>query len=560
MPGKPALFLAAALFLHAQGASLLQAQPAAEHIRAEATRPNQDPAGRALPLACSWTCGHFPADTSAGWRPENQMRLIEKGHHLLPWFSHPPLRGEVPDDPSHFLLKYYKGPIETARRLKLPLTFIASQWESGLSGKPTLDLAAEKNPNVVTADGKILRKVSPFGPVAPWRAIGRSHTDNPWMRQLQKWYPDPPRVIFLSNNEHSKLRWREVERSKRYLARYGKGRDDDFKRKVVGDGWIQRYRALQAGMRDGLTEKAWKNGALFAGYNVLELAHLGRWGGWGAYALHTAGRIAPGALMWDGASPSYYTHDWNPSTDCTVWSPQIEFMNLVFVLEEAYRLNPRLWFEFSVWDGYDGPKRGKAYPSPRTLYRMKGQTYDPKRYAGFVQFGMWLLRPRAVRDFRGWTSPWEDKGKWEGGGPYFLAIVGAVDRVHRSPILKQWWRKGRLVPNRARKHVYQTGIPKEYKNADRWFLLDAGVNPQEHPWELFWNVPVFALALVQGEAPSRRWLVYTHAPMGRRKGVKLTIPGYRAITVDVSPAGSFYRVAEKPGTVTAVRDGPDRRP
>ena len=95
--------------------------------------------------------------------------------------------------------------------------------------------------------------------------------------------------------------------------------------------------------------------------------------------------------MWDGGSPSYYTHDWNGSTDYTTWSPQIEFMNLVFMQKEAYKLNPRFWFEFSVWDGC---QKNPPYLSKDEYYRRQGQSYNPQRYGGFVQFGMWLLRPR----------------------------------------------------------------------------------------------------------------------------------------------------------------------
>jgi len=61
----------------------------AKAISTEATRKNFGLEGRPLPLVCSWQCGHYRADHNAGWRPENQMRLIEEGHYLLPWFSHP---------------------------------------------------------------------------------------------------------------------------------------------------------------------------------------------------------------------------------------------------------------------------------------------------------------------------------------------------------------------------------------------------------------------------------------------------------------------------------------
>lgn len=516
-----------------------------EEIRLEATRPNDDKQGRPLPLATHWCCGNHPL--SQGWAPATQLRLIDEGHFLLPWFAHPPTDTVVSEKAMDAFLAYYEAPTKRAAELKLPLTLVATQWESKLSAEPYLSLPPEKNPNVVTPDGKTRKEVCPFGPVEPWEEVGRTWTDNPLMKRLQAWYPDPPLVIFLSNNEHSKLRWHKAEESKRYLEKYGKGRDDDFKRKVVADGWIERYRALQKGMRDALSSPAWREKALFVGYEAFGPEHIGRWGGWPHYSLHSKGRISPYPLMWDGGSPSYYTHDWNPSRDCTVWSPQLEFMNLVFMQKETLRLNPRFWLEFSVWDGYDGPQREKQYPSPRTLYRLRGQTYNPERYGGFVQFGMWLLRPRAVREFRGWTFPAEE------GLPYFMAIAEAVDRVHATPLLRKFWRSGELVPNRAHPHHYQAGIPEEWKGEDRWFLLDANVNPQEYPWELHWDVAVYSLALVMGKAPERQWLVYAHAPAQPRKGVKLTIPDYKPIAVDVAVGGSFYLVDETTGRVEAVK-------
>ena len=533
-------------------------QSTAEGIRTEAMRPNISDEGHPLPLACSWTCGHFQADHSAGWRPENQMRLIKEGHHLLLWFAHPPINDDVPTDPNNFWLRYYKGPIETARKLKLPLTFIASQWESGLSSMPYIGLPAEQNPNVVALDGKVQRKVSPFGPVGPWREIGATHADNPWMKQLQQWYPDPPLVIFLSNNEHTKLRWTEVESSKRYLEKYGKNCDSDFKRKVVADGWIERYRNLQDGMRQGLANDTWKKNSIYVGYDAFGPPHFGRWDGWIQHSLYSKGRIDPNALMWDGGSPSYYTDDWKPRTDYTVWSPQVEFMNLVFMQREALKLNPRFWFEFSVWDGYHAsPEREKKYPSKRGVYRRAGQIYNPDRYSGFVQFGMWLMRPRAVREYRGWQEPWNDLMekdggiRHEGGGQYFMAIVKAVDRVHTNPLLRHWWQKGQLVSNREQMHPCQASVPEEYRHVDRWFLLNTSLDA-ERPWSLETQIPVFSLALVQGEKPARQWLIYAHSPRGHQKDVKVTVPGYKQIAIMATVGGSFYLVDEAKSSVELI--------
>ena len=38
-------------------------------------------------------------------------------------------------------------------------------------------------------------------------------------------------------------------------------------------------------------------------------------------------------------------------TDYTLWSPQIETMNWVFMLDEVQRTRPEFWFELSTWDG-----------------------------------------------------------------------------------------------------------------------------------------------------------------------------------------------------------------
>lgn len=526
------------------------AQATARAIREEATRPNGDPAGYALPLACSWACGDFPSPLSAGWSPANQMRLIGQGHHLLPWFAHP--GGNEPIRRSDGAFGYYAAPFARARDLRLPITLVATQWEMRLSQKPYLDLPAEENPNVVTRDGKILPKVSPFGPIRPWYDVGRTWTDSPPMRQLQQSYPDPPLVIFLSNNEHGKLAWADQEQDARYFERHGHGHDAAFKREQIANGWIQRYRALQGGLRDGLVSDTWRKNALFVGYGAFGPPHFARWDGWVEYANAIPGRIDSSPLTWDGGSPNYYTHDWDGSTDHTVWSPQIESINYLFMLDEAIALNARFWFEISVWDGYHAdPERQKQYPSKRSVYRAAGQVYAPERYKGFVQFGMWLLRPRAVRDFRAFTEPWPDKigddGSvvHDGGGPYFMAIVEAVDRVHTDPALREWWRKGRLVANRAHPHPYQSSVPPEYTDRDRWFLLDTSLDPPR-PWNNDTRLEVFALALERGAKPNREWLVYAHAPLGDRKAVRITIPDFAGpVTIDVPVGGAFHAVSER---------------
>jgi hypothetical protein len=509
--------------------------PAPQAILAEAVRPNDGPLGRPLPLACHWNTGSYPPQDT--FDPSYQIGLIQQGHHLLPFLSmpdpHMPAEKKLPAE-------YYGDAIKRIAAWKLPISLLATQWECELTyDKAYFGLPADKNPNVVGLDGKIRPEVDPLGPVGPWREVGRRWTASPAMRQLEQLYPEPSLVLFVSNNEHSKLAWPQAEESRRYLDRYGKGRAAALKRQVFAEGWIERYRALLAGMRDGLASPAWKQGARFIGYEAFGPPHFARWGGWREYSSCVPGRIDWSPLVWDGGTPSYYVHNWNGSTDYAVWSPQIESMNWVFMQEQARKLNPQFWFEISTWDGNESSQANDK----RKFYAKKGQTYGPDRYGGMVRFGMWLLRPRAVREFRGWTELRSLQG------PYFLAIVAAVDEVYADSTLRRFWRQGRLLPNRQHAHPYQVDVPPEYKDADRWFLLDTNLDPPR-PWKPDTELAVFALALVLGDAPEREWLVYAHAPLGMKRGVEVTLPDYRSIKIDVSVAGVFYHVLEKTGAVT----------
>jgi hypothetical protein len=327
-----------------------------------------------------------------------------------------------------------------------------------------------------------------------------------------------------------------------------------FKRKVIGDGWLERYGALLESMRAGLASEQWRKKVKFVGYEAFPPVHFGRWAGWKEYSLSTPGRLDPFPLCWDGGSPSYYLHNWMALTDYTLWSPQVESMNWVFMLDDVHRARPEFWFELSTWDGnVPGQANDK-----RMFYARQGQLFTPPRYEGFVQYGMWLLRPRVVRDFRGYLETVDY------AGPYFQPILDAVDRVYRDPVLQRFWRQGKLVANRKGKHPFQADVPPEYKDVERWFLLDTSLTPKELRAEEFDNanppsrqteIPVFALALVLGSAPEREWLVYAHAPRQARTGVEITVPDYGAITVDVPQAGSFFHVREKGRQVQAVPKG-----
>jgi hypothetical protein len=250
-------------------------------------------------------------------------------------------------------------------------------------------------------------------------------------------------------------------------------------------------------------------------------------------------------------------------------------MNWVFMLDEAWGVNPDFWFEISTWDGNEvkswmegvgaatpeelverctaglSPQQrqqidGKLAGKSKTLrYLIDGQTYPPERAGGWVQFGLWLLRPRAVREFRGHATPLEPVK------PYWMETVEAVDRVWADETLREFWRHGRLVANRAHRHPYQTDVPAKYDGVERWFLLDTSLDPPR-PWEQTTDLPVFSLALERGDQGSRTWLVYAHSPLADRDAVEIEVPDFGPISVDVPCAGAFYVVDEQNGKVRRV--------
>src|SRR5262249_18091325 len=102
----------------------VQSSPAVqtvEAIRAQAVRPNGSSPGRALPLVAHWNTGIVKGSFS----PDYQMQMIAQGHHLLPWFQMPAI-GAPTDDPMWF--SYYEASVKQAAQLKLPLSFISTQW------------------------------------------------------------------------------------------------------------------------------------------------------------------------------------------------------------------------------------------------------------------------------------------------------------------------------------------------------------------------------------------------------------------------------------------------
>jgi hypothetical protein len=475
-----------------------------------------------------------------------QIELIKKGHFILPWLAYDGDRlGQ--GDPT------YAAEIKQLRAWELPLSLITGgQWEAPFYTSPEyLDAPAEQTGcGISAATGKKIKAVSPLSPVEPWSQLGRTWTDNGTIRKLAEVYPDIPRVFFVSNNEAHDIRWHAIDKDKYYVDKYGLDQDDEFKRQVVGDGFIVRYRALIEGMRNGLPSDVWKQNSRFIAYNALGPDHFGRPmsgdpPGWLKYSTTTRDRIAWEPFAWEGAIPESYDNHWEPEKlNWRVWSCQVEMMNGVLLRQEAFKANPNFWHEVIFWDG-DLPEKGKESVNKHKRYTDLGVAYTPQVYAGWVKHNLWLLVPRVAREWRGSA---DDKDRW---WAYFEQIIQAVDQIHHDPVLTRFWRKGELVANRNRKHPFNDRVPEKWQQVDRWFNLDTSLDPAG-PWNLKTELPVMAVARVLGDKGQREWVVYAHATKSDHQDVEITIPDYGRVKIRPTLAGNYYWVKEAKKSVTEV--------
>ncbi|MEM7410408.1 MAG: hypothetical protein AAF430_09260 [Myxococcota bacterium] len=493
----------------------------AAQIRAEASRSSSDPDGAPLPLASHWN--GKPPD---GVVPADLVALVEAGHHVLPAFKI--------DIPNLDRDAYFRKPLERARELGLPISLVSTQWEAKLLEPRFRSLPKDETPCLVDRLGNVKPQLSPVGPIEHWHRVGQEWTGSMLLARLQTWYPDPPFVLFVSNNE---------------APTAALGAD----RRPAGSnaGFRARYARLLDGMRQGL-DRSWRTKARFIGYNIQPAPEfLGRWSRWRVHARYQDGQpMNRWTGVWDGGSAPFYTHDWSKITDHTVWSPQVQAMNWVPFLErETYRRDPDWWHEISVWDG--DKNWTKKNESKRAYYRSRGQVYTAERYRGMVQFGMWLTRPRLVREFRHYSETARDQSD------YFRAVLESVDRVHEDPTLRRFWRKGKLVSHPTRRHPYQVQIPPPYRDWPRWYLLETDQDPQR-PWKLETRLPVYAIARVLGKAPEREWLLYTHSPLDEARQASVAVPGFGVAEVRATISGTFHLLSETQRTVTAIAPGATR--
>lgn len=502
----------------------------ADVVRREAVRSQLDPGGRPLPLVASWERKLFPLT--------KQVEMIEKGIPLLPWIDWGG-RTLTPDS-TNWMSDADQLALKTLKEWNIPVSLLyGGQWEQDFYSTEYINLPIDQTGVGMNLDGTKMSKVSPFSPIEPWLELGRKWGNSDFMRLVQTLYPNPPLVLLISNNEAAKLKYQDAEQEKRYLDEYGSGKDVEFRQKIFGDRWIERYSALIQGIREGMSEPAWQNNSRIIGYNAFGPVGFGRYWGWENYSLTTEDRITPWWYAWEGGVVNAYDNNWETAKAAyQLWSMQSETMNLVFMQDEARKVKPEYWFELIFWDGYSSDPENSKY----SIYTKNGIEYSPDLYRGWTQYDLWLAVPRLAREFRYFAA--EPLSRFE---PYFNEIISSVQFVHSNPVLTRFWRKGDLVINDARPHPFTEAIPQKWTETKRWYCLDTNLDNSYLPYpnKLYTEWPVWTLARVIGTAPEREWLIYGFAPKGSRSSVEVTIPDYKKVTLpSLSVGGDFYYIKE----------------
>jgi len=461
-----------------------------------------------LPLMAHWDIGEADA-----MNPTYMLSRLEKGEHVLvSWELDPYYSNTIGN-------AYYEESIKKAAELQLPLVFILPAPESALTKDSYYKtLAKSENPNVVDMQGNVLDRLSPFGPNNLWNEIGEQWTSTALMTQIQEWYPNPPLVLFINKDRASRLYWSDIDTSSRYMKNYPQDKNDAYKRTLIGAQWIEKYRQMHIGFKQGLTQESWKNNIKFISYDDFS-DDLGQISTWLINSTLTKQYLDISPLAGDGTSVSF---DLTKDMDyANINAPQIALNNLPFMLQEAKRNNPNFIQQLSI-----------THNSNMT---------DPALYRGLTQFGLWFLRPSIIRQ----NSP---NSMLEEMEPLFNEMSDSVELIYNSDILSDFWKNGKLVSNGESN--FNRNIPAQYKDDPRWFLLDVDANPTR-PWTESSSIKVWAFALVKGESPNREWLIYAQSPENNMSNITINIPNYKDILLeDSSINGNFYLSLENNSTST----------
>ncbi len=437
-------------------------------------------------------------------------------------------------------------------------------------------------------------QMGPWGSSVAWEDLGEAHATSVQMDWFQAQYPNPPRVLYWSNDEfqlstgnNGSADYSRCHYDPRYRALYADyaTRTEAQRMADLGNRLITQYGNFWTSFTTNLTETDWQNNIQHVGYSkglTYNFKDCTAWYQWqyGGVLGNSLADITWYHHVYNGSSAEIY--DDKNDSDVLAFKAINSMQNLAMV-SRFYRgivegIDPDYWYEGIVWDGY---LWGTNLLAKGAYYTARGITYTPEYYKGWTQYCLWIMQPRQWRCFNDDDLSGQYGEDWQ-------VIKDQVAHVHSDATLQRFWRSGTLVENPAVitasyggctniTHPYQAvtsgsgwdysatfcGYPKNYHLTTSLDTVwgSPGGCPRTSTEDTNHLRACWTLAYLLGTAPTREWLIYAHSTGisgSTLTNVVVTIPSYGDVTLPEVPVeGAFYG---RGGVLPVIRSRQSVRP
>jgi hypothetical protein len=529
---------------------------------------------------------HHPLPLYSNWGVHAESDSYQIDNYLKQgWYWLPVIGLKEYEAKAEYVDGIYKPLFSFCKQARLPITFWTTQIQAQSFTDSQFNTRPDStNPCVLQVNG--LYNLDGYGKnefLTPWPPdptvydqIGQEFvTLDPALDWMQAQWASPLKIIIINNNESSHRRHQlhhavdgDPQRGDaRFVALYGADwnpndfADRDQLLAYQGTAIAGLYGRMFTAFNNALLP-GWSSVVSHVGYGLGFGEAYGRYYGWVDYETITQTDINPMMSPWDGGSPATGYINWpGPEFHFQCWSPMMGLSNQSQCKALWYQKDPEWWDELSIWEG--GPEKiygengteqspnyadQDAYPyatidtnNGRDLYGAK-LMLTPEKFSAYMRVAIWSNRPRVVRHLFGSSYPTSWIDTWN--------VHEVIRQIWETPLLTQFWRSAELVVNTAQVHPYwDTLLPSSpIDETKRWIFLTCSTDPN---WNapvlndrLYAIVPVYAIAMKTGTAPSREWLLITTPTIEDTSSVTITIPDYQNVTLDLTVGGQYWHIVE----------------
>jgi len=519
-------------------------------VKTESALPTTGGATRPLPLLSHWAIEVPQSNPEVGWGANWQHDQIVAGKLFLPWIRLPNPLYWHNGQPSPDWTYQFQEILEYAAANGLPIGIKTYQPEAAFytSGMPInfVGFAAADNPCAYIS-GARQNIADAIDPGTSWYDCGYMFWDNAIADWIQTLHPNPPRVILYNNNEGTKLTSFNIATSQRVIDAYPTVASYTTQQKIelVFDLYEARFNDMWDGMKARMSAN-WASVIEVVNYSPFN-AGLGYFYGRYTYAPNywgwRTGEQAAEHRRCDGFSQQWYNNHSSqalshydqvnsPQMHATWWPVQLDFI---------FSENAEFWLELATWYG--------------NSQDISWSGMNPSGYQGMCLYGMWMIRPRVLREYQDATAKITGSVSGFSYGTFWDNVVAAIQRIHDNDTLRAFWQDSELLANGVETvptlFANASALPVDaaFDTTDNWFKLTTSVDPGAYTADTT-KVPVWAIARERGDTPNRQWLIYAFATDTDRTGVTVTVPVYGDIVINIPETGGYWVATEGGGYET----------